>query len=97
MKQADKTYVKLNTRDFSTLAICAVRYSLGRQSYMPSLVCEIIEKHIYEIDSSSLLVLQRDVREYLITDGYTHAFSDIKDTWNKFLRFIEEKIDEAER
>lgn len=52
MKQADKTYVKLNTRDFSTLAICAVRYSLGRLSYMPSLVCEIIKKHIDEIDSS---------------------------------------------
>ena len=97
MKQAKKTYVKLNTRDFSTLAICAVRYSLGRLSYMPSLVCEIIEKHIDKIDSSSLLVLQRDVREYLITDGYTHAFSDIKDTWNNFLKFIEEKIDEAER
>lgn len=96
MKQADKTYVKLGTRDFSTLAICAVRYSLGRQSYMPALVCEIIKKHIDEIDSSSLLVLQRDVREYLTTDGYTHSFSDIKDTWNKFLRFIEEKIDEAE-
>ena len=96
MKQADKTYVKLNTRDFSTLAICAVRYSLGRLSYMPSLVCEIIEKHIDKIDSSSLFVLQRDVREYLTTDGYTHAFSGIKDTWNNFLKFIEEKIDEAE-
>ena len=96
MKQADKTYVKLCARDFSTLAICAVRYSLGRQSYMPSLVCEIIEEHIDKIDSSSLIVLQRDVREYLTTDGYTHSFSDIKDTWNKFLRFIKEKIDEAE-
>ena len=96
MKQADKTYVKMNTRDFSTLAICAVRYSLERQSSMPSLVCEIIEKHIDKIDSSSLFVLQRDVREYLTTDGYTHAFSDIKDTWNNFLKFIEEKIDEAE-
>lgn len=96
MKQADKTYVKLNTRDFSTLAICAVRYSLGRQSYMPALVCDIICKHIDLIDPPDLLILQRDIREYLITDSYTHSFSDIKDTWNNFLRFIEEKIDEAE-
>lgn len=96
MKQADKTYVKLNTWDFSTLAICAVRYCLGRQSYMPALVCRIMKKHMDEIDPSSLIVLQRDVREYLTTDSYTHSFSDIKDTWNKFLKFIEEKIDEAE-
>lgn len=96
MKQADKTYVKLNTWDFSTLAICAVRYCLWRQSYMSTLVCRIMKKHMDEIDSSSLIVLQRDVREYLTTDSYTHSFSDIKDTWNKFLKFIEEKIDEAE-
>ena len=96
MKQAKKTNTHLGTMDFSTLAICAVRYSFGRQSYVPAVVCDIICKHIDMIDPSDLLVLQRDVREYLTTDGYTHSFSDIKDTWNKFIRFIEEKIDEAE-
>lgn len=96
MKQADKTYVKLNTWDFSTLAICAVRYCLGRQSYMPVLVCRIMKKHMDEIDPSSLIVLQRDVREYLTTDSYTYSYSDIKDTWNDLIKVIEEKIDKAE-
>lgn len=96
MKQADKTYVKLNTWDFSTLAICAVRYCLGRQSYMPTLVCRIMKKHMDEIDPSSLIVLQRDVREYLTTDSYTYSYSDIKDTWNDLIKVIEEKIDKAE-
>lgn len=28
--------------EFNTLAVCSFRYALGRMTYMPSLICEIL-------------------------------------------------------
>ena len=38
-------------RDFGTVCGCAVRYSLGRQTYMPSLVQQFINRNLKQIDS----------------------------------------------
>ena len=50
-------------RDFGTVCGCAVRYSLGRQTYMPSLVQQFINRNLKQIDSYSLAVMARDIKE----------------------------------
>lgn len=46
--------------DFGTLAICAIRYCQGRQTYMPSLVLEIVGRHLTEISDMDLQVMIND-------------------------------------
>lgn len=52
--------IELNPTDFATLAICAIRYCHGRQTYMPSLVQDIVKKHLQELPDGDLTVLLRD-------------------------------------
>ncbi len=50
----------LSQGDFGTLAICALRYCQGRQTYMPDLVRRIIEGHLVEIPDKDLGVMIED-------------------------------------
>lgn len=52
--------ITLNPEHFATLAICAIRYCHGRQTYMPSLVQDIVRPHLAEISDGDLGVLLRD-------------------------------------
>lgn len=59
MKDLKKT-ISLNPTNFATLAICAIRYCHGRQTYMPSLVQSIIRPHLQELDDRDLSVMLND-------------------------------------
>ena len=59
MKDLKKT-ISLSPTDFATLAICAIRYCHGRQTYMPSLVQSIIRPHLTELDDRDLSVMLSD-------------------------------------
>ena len=52
--------MKLNEDDFGTLAICAIRYCQGRQTYMPGLVRGIITPHLNELSDKDLGVMIAD-------------------------------------
>jgi hypothetical protein len=46
--------------DFGTLAICAIRYCHGRQTYMPDLVRGIVAPHLPEVSDKDLTVMIED-------------------------------------
>lgn len=50
----------ITQEDFGTLAICAIRYCHGRQTYMPSLVRDIVAPHLPEISDKDLRVMIDD-------------------------------------
>ena len=52
----------INNDDFATLAICAIRYCHGRQTYMPSLVQGIIRQHLKELSDRDLSVMLHDCK-----------------------------------
>lgn len=54
--------ITLECEDFGTLAICAIRYCHGRQTYMPSLVQGIVGDHLSEVSDKDLDVLIDDCR-----------------------------------
>ena len=52
--------ISLTPDDFGTLAVCAIRYCQGRQTYMPSLVRGIIEPHLEQMGDRDLTVMLND-------------------------------------
>ena len=51
---------RLEKDDFGALAICAIRYCHGRQTYMPDLVRGIIKPHLKELSDKDLNVMIED-------------------------------------
>ena len=50
----------LSQGDFGILAICALRYCQGRQTYMPDLVRRILIPHLPDIPDKDLRVMIED-------------------------------------
>jgi len=56
--------------DFSTILLCAMRYALGRETYMPGLVQDFIMAHAEALDEGTRQTMIRDIRE---ADHITHC------------------------
>ena len=71
------------TRDFELMIVCALRYSIGRESYMPSIAIDYIRYLIPMISANTLFILQRDIKEEI--ERYDRGGWDIfmKDEWLK--------------
>lgn len=52
--------IRASQEEYGTLAICAIRYCHGRQTYMPSLVMGILEPHLSELTDKDLAVMIED-------------------------------------
>ena len=75
-------------RDFGTICICAVRYALGRETYMLSLVQQFVIRNLNLIDGYSLAVMVRDVKE---APSYGNETID-KPGWMNFLAVLEKEL-----
>lgn len=94
--------------DFGTICLCAMRYALGRQTYMPGLVQDYIRAHIGEIGKGTIEIMIRDINEadrvteHRLSDGKTMRYDHLGDTtidrpgWEKFRAFLTEKLKEGE-
>jgi len=84
---------RLEKDDFGVLAICAIRYCHGRQTYMPDLVRCIIKPHLKEISDKDLIVMidDCDFQERM------HLYGDERIDKPGWIRWREELIAERER
>lgn len=73
--------------DFGIILICAVRYALGRQSYMPSLVQGYVAPLLPELSDRCLGILERDIADAENYGGYGDETID-KPGWMAFLDAI---------
>ena len=55
----------MRAADRGTLLICAVRYAIGRRTYMAGEVARIVRAGLREIAPRDVEVLHRDIREAL--------------------------------
>jgi len=85
--------IKIDPAKFSTLAICAIRYCQGRQTYMPDLVRDIVRPFLKDISNSDLDVMIDDCRFQRKMDLYGDDVID-KPGW---LKWEAELIEEKER
>lgn len=55
--------INVNGSDFGAVVNCAVRYAVGRATYMPHLVVDFITPILSELDDTTLFVMRRDIEE----------------------------------
>lgn len=80
----------IKIKDNSVLPVCAVRYALGRQSYIPSNVMDEVVTLLKQLPDNDLEVLKRDLREYLQQSAKT---PDVYwASWNEFYHKIRAEI-----
>lgn len=90
--------VEIDREDYGSLCICAVRYCLGRKTYMPSNIQRIVSLTIRYLTDKDLQVMQSDIKKHggptRDADAYGN-YDDYKD-WCNFLNTIESELRERE-
>ena len=81
--------------DFGAICNCAVRYAVGRRTYMPSLVIDFITPHLSELSDKTLWCFQRDLEER------KNSFFDFgnkfdRANWMSFLDAVNKEIKRRE-
>lgn len=89
---APKGMVDPTNDDFGAVCNCAVRYCLGRRSYMPSLVCGYITPLLPELTDTTLECFERDITERKRTGFYFGDSYDYK-TWDAFYEAVCKEIE----
>ncbi len=64
------------TSDFGAVCNCAVRYALGRRTYMPGIVCGFMRRIIRHLDRRTIACMERDIRE-----ARESGYGDACDEW----------------
>lgn len=77
----------LGDEEFGTLAICAIRYCQGRETYMPDMVRKIVKSHIDRISDKDLTVLLDDCEYQKDLDLYGDPNID-KPGWLEWKDFL---------
>jgi transcriptional regulator with XRE-family HTH domain len=89
---APKGMVEPTSDDFGAICNCAVRYCLGRRSYMPSLVCGYITPLLPELTDKTLDCFERDIAERKRT-GFDFGDSCDYETWDAFYKAVCKEIE----
>ena len=94
--------IDISQEDFGTLCICALRYCHGRQTYMPSLVQEIVQNYFKDLSEKDLKIITEDERfqremnlwgskfDRLDWDNFYFALNEFRQTKPKLCRECEE-------
>ena len=83
----EKIMISISKEDFGTLCICAVRYSMGRRTYMPSMVQNIVREHLSDLSENDINVLLQDKAFQARMDMYGDPCD--KADWLKFWDDVE--------
>lgn len=83
-----KPTVKLDDDNFGAVLNCAVRYAVGRETYMPSLVIDFITPLIPYLGNRTLWCFDQDLtdRKY---EPYEHPFGNPRIDEPGWLRFLD--------
>ena len=79
--------VEIN-KDFETILLCAVRYAIGRKSYMPSMVIDYITPLLPYLSEDVLKLIVNEIIERYTDEGALGDEKIDKPYWIDFLRKI---------
>ena len=77
-----------SSSDFGALCTCAIRYCIGRRTYMPSLIVGYLTTIIPKLETRTLVVIATDIRGAANLDDDCDAA-----VWNRFLSAVETEIE----
>lgn len=78
------------------VVICALRYCLGRRTYMPSIVVDWTKRHWAKLAANDQNVIRRDLDEAIASQRYLGDDCDIE-TWLSFHQWLKEQESPASR
>ena len=81
-------------KNFETILLCAVRYAIGRETYMPSLVIDYITPLLSHLSYNTLGLIANDITEY---GKYYGGLGDDKIDRPYWLNFKRKILAEMER
>lgn len=93
-KQKNQNMVNIDD-DFGVILTCAVRYSLGRETYMPRLIYDYTKPLLSFLSDKTLWCLERDIREHggrETTDIKAYGADFDYQMWMEFLHEIQKEI-----
>ena len=85
--------VEIN-KDFETILLCAVRYAIGRKTYIPSLVIDYITPLLPYLSENTLRLMANEITEY---GKYYGGLGDDKIDRPYWLNFKRKILAEMER
>ena len=77
--------------DFCCIINSAVRYSLGRSSYMPSTTVKFVLKYIMVLDVRTITVMIEDINRSLVDEQLPY-----KDTWLSLKFALEDRLEKIQ-
>ena len=77
--------------DFGCIINSAVRYSLGRSSYMPSTTVKFVLKYIMVLDVRTITVMIEDINRSLVDEQLPY-----KDTWLSLKFALEDRLEKMQ-
>ena len=83
--------VEIN-KDFETILLCAVRYAIGRKSYIPSRVIDYITPLLPHLSEDVLKLIANEITEHDTYEGGLGDEKIDKPYWIDFLRKIRLEI-----
>lgn len=90
-----KDTVRLTPEDFGMLATFALRYSMGRQTYAPDFVINVVRSHLDELTYKDLYVMLQDCEAQKRSDNYGSVSID-KPSWLKWHKEVQLAIKRLE-
>ena len=83
--------VEIN-KDFETILLCAVRYAIGRKSYMPSLIIDYITPLLPYLSEDVLKLIVNEIVQHYTYEGALGDEKIDKPYWIDFLQKIRLEI-----
>ena len=62
----------ISDSDFRLILLSAMRYAMGRKTYMPSVVADYLKRHIQLLDNKFLTLAANDIQRYLVRPAENH-------------------------
>ena len=79
--------VTLSKFEFEDMLIYAQRYAIGRMTFAPRDVCDLINKHITELSRNTLFVIKKDIEQHKMDNQLGNPKIDAPE-WIKTLENI---------
>lgn len=73
--------------DFGAICNCAIRYCLGRRTYMPTIVIGFITPYLPVVSDKTLWCFERDIEEH----------GKLGLDWMRFLKAVKDEIAKREQ
>ena len=81
----------LVSEGFGCIVNSAVRYSLGRDTYMPDVAVQFILEHMNLLDLRTVMVMYRDIQKALESENLPH-----RETWVSLMYALETRLKRKE-